>query len=164
MAISKGDSVEICMQEEGFLGSFYEATFLCKTRNQKKLLVRYKTLMYEQDEDEKEYERIFEVDAIEPCWVRPSPPKILVSEFKLSEKVDAYDNEGWWEGIIVKRHGFNNYSVYFETTNELKDFSSYELRVHQDYVDGVWIRPPTEPYSIYLDMKLDRLYRSLRRN
>lgn len=70
--------------------------------------------------------------------VRPVPPEIPVTVFGMYDKVDAFDNDGWWVGKITgKIEGM--YYVYFETTKDEVKYPLNRLRVHQDWVDGKWV-------------------------
>ncbi|OVA08048.1 Agenet-like domain [Macleaya cordata] len=129
-----GDLVEISSKEDGFLGSYYEATILkpVVVGNMNKYLVEYKTLV---TDDEKMFLREI-VDATE---IRPSPPKIPVSDFNLYDQVDVFANDGWWAGRIVGRN-LSNYNVYFNrSTRETIGYRFSDLRVHQEWDNGKWV-------------------------
>ncbi|XP_027060998.1 DUF724 domain-containing protein 7-like [Coffea eugenioides] len=131
MAIRVGDSVEICCNEDGFLGSYYEAKIIAK-RGKNKFLVEYKTLLKEDNEKE------LLKEVVEASTVRPLPPQINVSEFHVLEKVDAFDNDGWWVGRISGRAGYKYY-VYFESSGDEFLYPFGSLRIHQEYENGQWI-------------------------
>lgn len=158
MLVSVGDTVETRSEEDGFSGAYYLAKIIAK-KGREKLLIEYKTLVTEADQTQ------FLREVIEARMVRPLPPspesESQTAEFKILEKVDAYDNDGWWEGRIVGKKllgGVGNnsdslFSVYFDTTGDLIDYPINRLRPHQDYVNGVWIRSVTENCSVFMDMK-----------
>ncbi|KAF5185510.1 agenet domain-containing protein [Thalictrum thalictroides] len=134
MALRKGDSVEVHSKQEGYVGSYYEATVV-KPLEKNKYIVQYKTLVT----DDEKYWLKEVVDATE---VRPSPPKVKVSVsvsgFKQQDYVDAYDNEGWWVGRITGRTSPTHYSVYFDSTNEELSYPVSRIRVHQEWINGKW--------------------------
>ncbi|KAK4368999.1 hypothetical protein RND71_012791 [Anisodus tanguticus] len=53
----------------------------------------------------------FEAIVVTLPELRPVPPQIMVSEFNLYDKVDAFDNDGRWVGVITGKIG----AKYFET-------------------------------------------------
>ncbi|VVA90183.1 unnamed protein product [Arabis nemorensis] len=98
--------------------------------------VKYKNLITEEDEPEPL------IEIISADELRPMPPKSLPVLFLLHDKVDAFDNDGWWIGKITGRRG-NLYSVYFETTNEVLEYPLCRLRRHLDWVNGDWVSSAT---------------------
>ncbi|XP_061372917.1 protein AGENET DOMAIN (AGD)-CONTAINING P1-like [Gastrolobium bilobum] len=117
----RGDKVEVCSKEEGFLGSYYEATIVSHLDNGL-YVVRYKNLL-EDNESQPLTETLY------PKELRPLPPRVHASQFALYQKVDAFDNDGWWVGSITGRSG-SHYYVYFSTTNEEIAYPSSHIRVH----------------------------------
>lgn len=131
MSFFRGDDVEIASKEDGFEGSYYKAIITTPIRK-RDYIVQYRTLM---TEDMFGPLRAF-VDADE---IRPVPPEIPVTEYQIGDKVDAYHNDGWWSGKIVRRIGDDKYSVYFKQSDEEIVYEFDELRVHQDWVKGKWV-------------------------
>ncbi|CAN1180456.1 Protein AGENET DOMAIN (AGD)-CONTAINING P1 [Linum perenne] len=81
-----------------------------------------------------------EVDA----WqIRPSPEEAIVEgSYKLMEEVDAYYNECWWVGVVVKvLSESGKYLVFFRDTDEELEFKHGDLRPHCDWIGGKWIIP-----------------------
>ncbi|XP_061349561.1 protein AGENET DOMAIN (AGD)-CONTAINING P1-like [Gastrolobium bilobum] len=126
----RGDKVEVCSKEEGFLGSYYEATIVSHLDNGL-YVVRYKNLL-------EDNESLPLTETLYPKELRPAPPRVHASQFALYQKVDAFDNDGWWVGSITGRTG-SHYYVYFSTTNEEIAYPSSQIRVHQEWVNGNWI-------------------------
>ncbi|KAJ4822508.1 hypothetical protein Tsubulata_042375 [Turnera subulata] len=54
-------------------------------------------------------------------------------------EVDAWFNEGWWEGVVLEVLDGSKYVVYFSYSCESMVIEHSELRPHQDWVDGKWI-------------------------
>ncbi|XP_043701625.1 protein AGENET DOMAIN (AGD)-CONTAINING P1-like [Telopea speciosissima] len=131
-AYRTGDFVEICSNDEGFLGSYFAAKVLAVGKT--KLLVEYETLL---TPDESGLLK----EIVHYREVRPRPPEIPVSAFRVFEEVDAYDNEGWWVGRITSVQDSNKYSVYFSHSRENNTYPFFRLRVHQDWKNGKWVSP-----------------------
>ncbi|KAL2483425.1 Plant Tudor-like protein [Forsythia ovata] len=135
LKFQRGDQVEIASKEEGFVGSYYEATVVTALVR-KEYIVQYLTLV---KDDMSEPLREF-VTADE---VRPPPPEISVTGFRLYDLVDAFDNDGWWVGKITGRIG-NKYFVYFDSSKDELAYDFERLRMHQDLVDGKWVFPKNQ--------------------
>ncbi|KAM7492170.1 hypothetical protein LguiA_035091 [Lonicera macranthoides] len=130
MGFCRGDQIEVVGSEEGFVGSYYSAVVITQLLK-KEYIVQYKTLL--KDDLTGPLREIVAADE-----VRPVPPEIPVTVFGMYDKVDAFDNDGWWVGKITgKIEGM--YYVYFETTKDEVKYPLSRLRVHQDWVDGTWV-------------------------
>ncbi|KAK7255955.1 hypothetical protein RIF29_29401 [Crotalaria pallida] len=71
--------------------------------------------------------------------LRPVPPRIRTTQFSLHQKVDAFDNDGWWVGEITGRNG-NGYHVYFASSNNEENvYPRDKIRVHHEWVNGEWV-------------------------
>ncbi|XP_043687515.1 protein AGENET DOMAIN (AGD)-CONTAINING P1-like [Telopea speciosissima] len=111
-----GDSVEVHSNEEGYVGSFYEAKVLDVSKNHV-LMVEYKTLV---TPDESKWLR----ERVHVSQGRPRPPQLQVSNFNLSDEVDAYDNEGWWVGRITRICESKYYACFDGNSSSCKGSSS----------------------------------------
>ena len=99
-----------------------------------KIMVEYKTLVSEDDPQRPLRE------AVEASDVRPVPPVVPVSGFEVLEKVDAFDNDGWWVGRISGRcEDGRRYFVYFESSGDEIAYPIHRIRVHQEWEDGQWL-------------------------
>lgn len=143
----KGAEVEISSNDEGFRGAWYAGTVIRPANSKNKVLVEYKTLMAD-DSGTKPLRETLNV-----VQLRPPPPREHSRSFKFSEEVDAYFNDGWWEGVITEVLPLDRYSVFFRGTREQMDFGHLELRVHREWVDGQWIPPFEEQVPILTEMK-----------
>ncbi|ESQ36286.1 hypothetical protein EUTSA_v10009453mg [Eutrema salsugineum] len=133
----KGDKVEVCSKEEGYVGSYFEAKVLSKLPHRNLYKVKYKNLVTE-GEDPLPLIEIISADEL-----RPMPPKLSQPlTFHRDDKVDAFDLDAWWVGYITGRRG-NFFSVYFETTNEKCEYSLERMRRHLDLVNGHWVSSAT---------------------
>ncbi|KAK7279157.1 hypothetical protein RJT34_24203 [Clitoria ternatea] len=66
----------------------------------------------------------------------PCPPEVpFVGSFKQFQEVDAWYNDGWWEGVVLKVPNNKEYFVSFIHSDVLK-FENCKLRPHQDWFDG----------------------------
>ena len=149
----KGTIVEVSSVDEGLRGSWYTATVLRsisnKTTNNYKMLVEYHNLMA--DDNPNKPLREF-VDAI---LVRPIPPRDPPSrKYRLMEDVDAFHNDGWWEGVVTKvlgssSEGSRRYAVFFRCSREQIEFDASDLRLHREWVRGdVWVTPLDLSHSL----------------
>lgn len=131
MEFGEGDRVEVCSKEEGFVGSYYAAT-VTKKLGTNKYVVEYKSLL-EEDESRPL------IETVSGDEVRPVPPRIRFgSGFGLFDKVDAFDNDGWWVGKVTGKRG-SIYFVYFETTGDEIGYHISKLRAHLDWFNGKWV-------------------------
>uniref|UniRef100_A0A7N0U6Z7 Agenet domain-containing protein n=1 Tax=Kalanchoe fedtschenkoi TaxID=63787 RepID=A0A7N0U6Z7_KALFE len=146
----EGTEVEVSSDEDGFRGSWYAATVItpppsaagtARTRKvsgadrPKKVTVEYKDLM----EDERSKKRLRET--MDLVQIRPTPPREAKVDFKFNDLVDAFLNDGWWEGVIVKVLECGRFEVYFRATKELIEFGEENLRIHREWVHGDWVPP-----------------------
>ncbi|XP_061371243.1 protein AGENET DOMAIN (AGD)-CONTAINING P1-like [Gastrolobium bilobum] len=128
----RGKKVEVCSKEDGFVGSYYEATLVSHLPNGL-CVVRYTNLL-EDDESQPLTETLYQKE------LRPLPPRVQGSAFSLYQKVDVFDNDGWWVGEITgRRISDSHYYVYFTTTNEEIAYPYSQIRVHHDWVNGDWL-------------------------
>ncbi|XP_028790465.1 DUF724 domain-containing protein 3-like [Neltuma alba] len=129
----RGQGVEVSVKEEGFHGSYFEAKVVSYLDNGL-YIVQYQTLL--EDDESK-----FLTETVYPKELRPLPPAIPVRRFSVKQKVDVFDKDGWWVGVITRKDGPDGYFVYFWTTDEEIAYPSSLLRVHQDWINGKWVLP-----------------------
>ncbi|KAK1352864.1 DUF724 domain-containing protein 3 [Heracleum sosnowskyi] len=129
MAFQKGNAVEVVSKEDGLAGSYYKAKVIKKLAN-KKYIVQYFNLVEEEDS------KVPLREVVEEEELRPVPPKVPVTGgFSSGEIVDAFDNDGWWVGVVSHAKCPDIYEVRFESYKKAK-FATSELRVHQDWVNS----------------------------
>lgn len=136
----KGAEVEVSLEEPGFRGSWYTATVIRTVyKKTRKILLEFHNLKA----DDKCSKPLRE--NVNIILVRPVPPRESTRRrFQFSEEVDAFHNDGWWEGVVTAVHdGVDRYSVFFRSSREQIDFSQSELRLHREWVYGKWV-PPLE--------------------
>lgn len=128
----KGTMVEVSSDEEGYKGSWFTATVIQSTGSDKFLLEYHNLTMDDGTQPLRE-----EVHA---RYIRPFPPEVPgVVSFKELQEVDAWYNEGWWEGVISKVLNVSEYIVYFSYSNEELRFGNSKLRPHQHWINGKWV-------------------------
>ncbi|XP_038711192.1 protein AGENET DOMAIN (AGD)-CONTAINING P1 [Tripterygium wilfordii] len=132
MAFYRGDKVEVCSKEEGFVGSFYEAKILRK-EDINSYSVQYRNLVTEEDSS------IQLIEKVSAGEVRPKPPRApMPTKLCLHDVVDAFDNDGWWVGRITGKKG-TDYYVFFDSTGDEIAYPIHRLRFHLAWVDGKWV-------------------------
>lgn len=135
----RGAQIEISSNKDEFNGSWYTGTVIRPPiGNSNKVLVEYATL-FEEGRPVRE--------ALDVVQLRPPPPPENHITFKSDNFVDAYHNQGWWEGFITRVVGVDEYMVLFHTTKEELPFKASQLRRHRDWVEenGTWEwDPPLE--------------------
>lgn len=134
-----GTRVEISSDDDGFRGSWYEGTVIrrASSKNPNKYLVQYEKLF--NDESGKKPLR----ETLDFVQLRPVAPREKQRKFKFGEEVDAYHNDGWWEGSITSEREDGKFAVFFRGTREQIVFGEEALRLHREWVDGEW-EPPLE--------------------
>lgn len=142
---TQGVKVEVCSNDEGFRGAWFEATVLKPIGS--KFLVEYATL--KADDGTKPL-----TESVEARHIRPRPPHIPVADgFKLLDEVDAFCNDGWWVGVVSKVIGEKRCMVYFRPWKEETEFEHAQLRLHCDWMGGRWMRASSVrfacPYSLH---------------
>lgn len=129
---SNGMEVEVKSNDEGYEGSWFTATIVESRRNNT-YIIQYETL---KTDDETEFLK----EKADASCIRPRPPQIpRVLPFKMYEEVDAWYNEGWWQGRVSRILDGSAYEVYFSTTNETLQFDHCDLRPHLEWDNGNWI-------------------------
>ncbi|KAJ8445305.1 hypothetical protein Cgig2_024511 [Carnegiea gigantea] len=136
--------VEVRSDKDGYQWCWYTTTVI-GSAGVGKFLVEYKTLT---TDDETTLLR----EVASKQDIRPYPPQIHQGQsYRVLQEVDAWYNDGWWEGVIAEVLEEWKYSVYFASTNEKLAFWHSYLRPHQNWVHGKWVLPLQERPS---DLKL----------
>lgn len=132
-----GTAVEISSEDDGFRGSWFSGRIVRHLASDR-FLVEYDNLL----EDEESSKKLREVLLLRQ--LRPLPPAETLREFKFGDEVDAFHNDGWWEGHITEELEDGRFSVYFRVSREQIVFPKEELRLHREWVDHNWV-PPLQP-------------------
>ncbi|XP_054812198.1 protein AGENET DOMAIN (AGD)-CONTAINING P1-like [Prosopis cineraria] len=120
--------------------SYFEATVISRLPNGC-YVVEYNSL--NDDDEEDNHDNRFFTETVYPNDLRPQPPPLVVSAagFSLNQKVDAYENEGWWVTTVIGRRDSNYYYVRCVTGDSDIVVHSSQLRVHQDWIGERWVLP-----------------------
>ncbi|EEF39879.1 protein AGENET DOMAIN (AGD)-CONTAINING P1 [Ricinus communis] len=142
MLLEQNQVVEICKKEEGFLGSYYPATVLAAI-GLTRYLVRYETRY-----NEAKTRLLTEV--VKPEDIRPAPPTSTYTNYKVNDRVDAYINDSWWVGSIV-RVVDPNYYLKLECNENEVHCGFYNARIHFDWEDDKWVYNANRPQQHTVD-------------
>ncbi|GJN06649.1 hypothetical protein PR202_ga24401 [Eleusine coracana subsp. coracana] len=140
-----GAAVEVRSDDQGFAGSFYEATVEAHLPDARGYLVAYATLTRREDGTSPHREHVA------AAHVRPRPPRQDL-EFAVHEAVEAFHHDGWWAGVVVRRvqppaeaDGGGEgprpraYMVCFPTTREVLEFHEARLRPRLVFLGDRWV-------------------------
>lgn len=142
--LTKGTTVEVTSDEEGFKGVWFDATILSVSSSaskKKKVLVEYRSILA--DENGSNPLREF----VNASFVRPVPPLEIVESFQLYDVVDASYKDGWWTGVITRVLDDSRYQVTFSNPPDVLEFGISELRLHKQWVKGNWVIPGKQVLS-----------------
>ncbi|KAH9330644.1 hypothetical protein KI387_002752, partial [Taxus chinensis] len=135
MDYNAGTKVEVCTNEEGYRGAWFEGT-----------VVSYKGGGIHKVEHEN-----FENERKEPLkedfhftQIRPRPPKIKTKNWKVDNPVEIYDCHCWWRGIVSEVLPAGYYRVYFPEYGE-KVYHMLAMRTRREWRNGKWSRPGCWP-------------------
>ncbi|XP_062106430.1 DUF724 domain-containing protein 6-like isoform X2 [Humulus lupulus] len=139
---SEGTEVEVSSDEEGFKGAWFKAFVVenlgsSAPKKRRKVLVEYWSLVTEDG-----FQPLRE--HVDLCHLRPLPPDAGAEDFEVGDVVDADYRDGWWTGVVRKVLGCDKYRVFFENPPDLIEFQKKQMRFHQDWVNGKWVRPLKE--------------------
>ncbi|XP_031099824.1 protein AGENET DOMAIN (AGD)-CONTAINING P1-like [Ipomoea triloba] len=122
-----GDAVEVLSNKEGFVGSYYEATVVGVLPGGRGYVVQYKTLLTDDFSSPL-------TETVPADEIRPKSLNVYADLYYICQKIDAFDNDGWWVGNISRKMG-DRYYVYFETTNDEILYHKDRIRIHLDWVN-----------------------------
>ncbi|XP_065854606.1 uncharacterized protein [Euphorbia lathyris] len=133
--LSIGSMVEVKIKNPGFIGAWYEGKILESYPKPKgKFMVEY------QNHSNQRLKETVDISLIRPL----PPPPVADQTYNLNDVVDALCGNGWWKGVVSEVNTSGTYRVVFETLTHQLYFSSENLRMHLDWSDGRWLRPPTQ--------------------
>ncbi|CAN8305786.1 unnamed protein product [Cochlearia groenlandica] len=139
--LKPGSAVEISSDDPDFRGSWYPGTVVAATSADSKdfpvnYQVEYTTLFF----DKGRKKRMREV--VNVSQLRPPAPPVSESEKRkeitVGKEVEAYYEEGWWEGEVTEVSKDDKFSVFFRTFKKQIVFNRDEIRFHREWVDGAW--------------------------
>ncbi|KAL2505905.1 Agenet domain-containing protein [Abeliophyllum distichum] len=122
----KGTQVEMSLEDDGFWGSWYTATVVCPiSKKTHKIHLEFHTLTSGDNSAKSLRWTQF--------WSVPSHhARHARRRFNNSEDVDAFHNDGWWEGIVITAQNGDRYSVFFRSSREQIEFDEFQLRLHRE--------------------------------
>lgn len=151
--------MEISSNDPGFRGSWFTASILKRvsSRNPIKFLVQY-THLFEDDAGTKPLK-----ETINAVDIRPLAPREKARKFKFGEEVDAFQNDGWWEGVITKDLENGKFHVYFKRSKEQLEFGEDQLRLHREWINGSWTPPLEEDGQVEEKVQTEKEVKSNKR-
>ncbi|XP_068669508.1 uncharacterized protein [Aristolochia californica] len=150
------EKIEILCQDSGIRGCWFQCTVLGVSRKQIK--VHYDDL---QNEDGcgklEEWIPAFRAAARDKLGMRcqgrltmrpcaPNEKEDLIT-FKVGTPVDAWWNDGWWEGVVsgVENFGDDALQVYFPGEELFSVIQKENLRISMDWFQGQWVKIECKP-------------------
>jgi hypothetical protein len=134
-------AVEVRVDDDGFHGSWFEATVVdFSPARGRRVPARYKvTYPHLADDGGGVLPEHFAPSHVRP---RPPPPP-LSSPLRVHDIVEAFHNDGWWSGIVVATAAAAaTVTVAFPITREVIPFPPRLVRPRHDYIAGKWVPSP----------------------
>ncbi|CAN6209703.1 unnamed protein product [Urochloa humidicola] len=135
-----GTAVEVRIDDEGFYGSWYEATVVGFDPAAGRRIPAQYTVTYSHLDAEDG------LDSVAASHVRPRPPPpspaapAPTPRFLLHDIVEAFDCNGWWSGIVfAPADPGSPVTVAFPITREVLPFPPTLVRPRLDYAGGEWV-------------------------
>ncbi|GLJ22572.1 hypothetical protein SUGI_0424850 [Cryptomeria japonica] len=142
-----GEKIELLCQDSGIRGCWFRCTIIKKVPHRIKVL--YKDVLNEDGSGNlQEWVpscRIAIPDKLgmrltgRPT-IRPCPPENILGNFEVGTAVDAWWNDGWWEGVVVMdKELTDELHVFFPGENVSSIFKKCDLRPSREWADNQWI-------------------------
>ncbi|KAM0909360.1 hypothetical protein ACQ4PT_014857 [Festuca glaucescens] len=133
LTLPVGAEAELRSNDPGFVGSFYEVTITGHLVSSASYTVAYATLVADDGGPLEET-----AAAADVC---PRPPPSARRGFAVHDAVEAFHDEGWWDGVVsaVPGPGPRVYEVTFPTSLETVEFEETALRPHRVFQAGQWV-------------------------
>ncbi|GLJ45831.1 hypothetical protein SUGI_0964400 [Cryptomeria japonica] len=141
MEVSIGMKVEVCSEEEGFKGAWFEGTIISfgnESHEKNTFLFQYEKFITEDLNGEAL------VEEVNLKNMRPIPPyKQMPIDCSPGFAVEALDTDCWWRGIIMKKFrspfdGKELLQIYFPDTCTMKAYPQTNLCPAQEWIGGQW--------------------------
>eukprot|EP00252_Welwitschia_mirabilis_P006764 TRINITY_DN1766_c0_g1_i1.p1 TRINITY_DN1766_c0_g1~~TRINITY_DN1766_c0_g1_i1.p1 ORF type:complete len:802 (+),score=145.26 TRINITY_DN1766_c0_g1_i1:276-2681(+) len=142
-----GSDIEVLCQDSGIRGCWFRCTVI-KTLPYR-LKVKYKDLLNEDDSNNlEEWIPSFRIAAPDKFGmrmngrptIRPSPPpEDCSSSFEIGSFVDAWLNDGWWEGVVVMTKEPFGMQIFFPGENFYLTLQRSKLRHSKEWVQNQWL-------------------------
>ncbi|OEL29364.1 hypothetical protein BAE44_0009616 [Dichanthelium oligosanthes] len=134
-----GSEVEVLLTEKGFRGARFEATVAARLPGSGGYEVVFSTLFARRRGP-------WLREVVAAADVRPRPPPTPPGrEIKLFDLVEAYNNDGWWPGVVSgirpkrRRKQEARYAVSFPLFREVLELSASLVRPRREFVCGRWM-------------------------
>uniref|UniRef100_A0A0D6QWS5 BAH domain-containing protein n=2 Tax=Araucaria cunninghamii TaxID=56994 RepID=A0A0D6QWS5_ARACU len=142
-----GERLELLSQDSGIRGCWFRCVIVNKESH--RLKVRYEDVLNEDESDNlEEWVPAYKAAAQDKLGIRtpgrlamrPYPPENKFSgNIKVGTAVDAWWNDGWWEGVVIKMEESSTEAhVYLPGENETQIFQTRDLRISRDWVNNQW--------------------------
>ncbi|KAF5472678.1 hypothetical protein F2P56_009372 [Juglans regia] len=143
------DKIELLCQDSGIRGCWFRCKVL--RASQKHLKVQYDDVQdadgYGNLEEWVPAARVaapdkFSMRCSGRLTIRPSPPEDLICcKFEVGTAVDAWWNDGWWEGVIigVDASGNDTLHVYIPGEHKCLKLQREDFRTSRDWVENKWV-------------------------
>ncbi|CAN7114960.1 unnamed protein product [Brassica rapa subsp. narinosa] len=160
--VTKPDAkIEFLCQDSGIRGCWFRCTVLEVSRKQVKL-------QYDDIEDEDGYGNLEEwVPSLKSAMpdklgtrssnrptIRPAPPDAKIADFDptIGEAVDAWWNDGWWEGVVVAtgKPNADDLQIYIPGENLCLTVHRKDVRISRDWVGDSWVDIDPKPEILSL--------------
>ncbi|KAG2327914.1 hypothetical protein Bca52824_010642 [Brassica carinata] len=56
----------------------------------------------------------------------------------MMDNVEGFYSKGWGSGQVKMVLGDNTFSVYLNSSMETLKFKASDMRIHREWIDGVW--------------------------
>ncbi|GKC98442.1 agenet domain-containing protein, partial [Tanacetum coccineum] len=145
---TKGSEIEVLSQDSGIRGMWFRGVVIKKHKD--KLKVRYQDIKDAEDESVNLEEWILSTRVADDdqlgfrhsgrMKIRPSllPNKSDVSTADAGCIVDAWQHDGWCEGIVVHKESDDKIHVYFPGEKQKSVIGCKDLRYSEEWLGNEW--------------------------
>ncbi|MBA0708180.1 hypothetical protein Golax_020157 [Gossypium laxum] len=134
--LQPGSVVEVSHENNDCLRVWYTATIIerrATSTNDERYVVQFTDIYQDTNSGTKLFLEYNSVD------IRPLPPPLPPRNFKAGDIVEAYYQNGWYEGEITLM--LDNYNCMFQISSRFLLFGVNQLRHHRTWFNGDWIPP-----------------------
>uniref|UniRef100_A0A7N0TY86 BAH domain-containing protein n=1 Tax=Kalanchoe fedtschenkoi TaxID=63787 RepID=A0A7N0TY86_KALFE len=154
-AYNVDDEIEVLSHDSGIRGCWFKCTVVEVSRKQ--LKVQYNDVQDEEGGDNlEEWIPAFRIAKTDPLGMRfVSRPTIRpavhssqqVRDLNVGDPIDAWWNDGWWEGVVTDSGSNENdlSRVYLPGENLHLTLSKKDLRISRDWTGDQWVDVEAKP-------------------